>query len=151
MKNLRVKRAFSFSLLLYIGTSVIFAVLSVLFAVDMDANPQDISLVQCVIYWILLIPLILLLSKWYFRKFQPSLKRGLLLGIVATVVSFLLDFIMIGITLSAGASIDMFIALYSNWKLYMTTILLIGVTTYAGFEFDRTYTFDETGLTKKSK
>ncbi len=149
MRALNFKRALSFSLLLYVCTSVIFVLLSLIFGIEMDAKPSEISTMQCITYWIISVPIILVLSKWYFKRFQPSMKRGLCLGILAIIISFLLDSLMIALTMSAGASIEMFVSMYSDWKFYVMVILVIATTAYAGFEFDRTYTFEDGAMRKK--
>ncbi len=151
MKDIAIGRACGFSILLYSALFVLFALLSVFFKVDPSAMPNDIPLVQCIIYWIVLIPLVLVFSKWYFRKFQPSFKRGLILGIFTLVIFYILDATMLVLSVPNGGGWDLLKTMYTDWKFYIGIVLVLATTSYAGFEFDRTYTFDEKGLTKKSK
>lgn len=102
----------------------------------MDTPP----LVTFVIVWIINIPAVLLLAKWYFRQVMPSAKSGFLLGVVSILFAFVLDGISIFATYIAGQSLDTFVALYTDWKFYVTVLEIILLTTYAGYEFDATYT-----------
>ncbi len=86
------------------------------------------------------IPIVLLLAKWYFKKVLPTVKNGLQLGIVAIIVSLIFDGLSIGATIAVGQSIDVFTALYTDWKFYVTVIEILLLTTFAGFEFDATDT-----------
>jgi len=86
-------------------------------------------------WWILEIPIILLLSKWYFKMDAPTIKKGFLLGISALIIGGILDLI---ITVPFFVkSISVF---YSNWLMYIGMIWMIVLTTYAGYEFDSTFT-----------
>lgn len=151
MKDINLNRALGFSLILYIGTLLIFGVLSAIFRFFADSSVIHTPVLQYVVYWIVFIFLILILSKWYFRKLQPSAKRGVILGICAVIVSIILDVVSIFFTTTQGTSFAWALReIYTSWTFYVTIVLLIATTAYAGFEFDRTYTFDETGLSKKS-
>ncbi len=149
MKDLHFKRALSFSLLFYLASFILFALMSVVFGTSLDTAPNDIPVLQCVAYLLTLIPAILVCAKWYFRKFQPSTRRGLLLGIFALIISCVLDLILVLVSMPGGEGMKMLGTLYTDWKFYATVVILVGTATYAGFEFDRTYTFDEAGLHKK--
>ncbi len=135
---MNLRRALGFALALYILSFLGFFVTLLL--------PGEQSLTEVpplatfVIGWIINIPVVLLLAKWYFKKVTPTVRAGLHLGIVAIVVSLLLDGISILGTYMAGQPLDTFVALYSDWKLYATVIEIIGLTMYAGYEFDATYT-----------
>ena len=151
MKDLHFKRALGFSLLFYIVSFILFALLFVVFGTSLDTKPNEIPVFQCIVYLLALIPVILVCAKWYFRKFQPSTRRGLFLGIFTLVVSCVLDVILVASSTPEEGVVKMLGTLYADWKFYVTVIIVIGTATYAGFEFDRTYTFDEAGLHKKSK
>ncbi len=149
MKDLHFKRALGFSLLFYLASFVLFALMSVAFGTSLDTAPNNVPVFQYVTYLLVLIPAILVCAKWYFRKFQPSTRRGLLLGIVALVISFALDQILVVVSMPREEGVKMLSSIYTDWKFYTTMVILIGTATYTGFEFDRTYTFDEAGLHKK--
>lgn len=148
MKNINLKRALGFSVLLYLSTFIIFGILSLVFGVAKDFEIAKISIVQYVVYWLLFIPTALMLAKWYFKKFEPSFWRGVMLGVCTVIVSFVLDLISISISIATGESLRSFAAMYTDWTFYATIVIVIATTAYAGFEFDRTYTFDESGLKK---
>lgn len=148
MKNVHLKRAIGFSLLFYIVSFILFALMSVIFGTSLETAPNDIPVIQCVVYLLTLIPAVLVCAKWYFRKFQPSTRRGVFLGIVALVISCVLDVILVTVSMPDGG-IEMLGTLYTDWKFFATVIILIGTAAYAGFEFDRTYTFEDGVMRKK--
>ncbi len=132
------KRALGFAFVLYIVSFLGFFVTLLL--------PGEQSLTEVpplatfVIGWIINIPVVLLLAKWYFKKVTPTAKAGFQLGVITIAFSLLLDGISIVGTYMAGQPLDTFAMLYSDWKLYATVIEIILLTTYAGYEFDATYT-----------
>jgi hypothetical protein len=150
MGYLHISRACGFSLILYIATFVVFAILSVIFGVSTASAPDDISMLQRVIYWIVLVPLIVVVAKWYFRKFQPSFKRGVVLGMFTLVAFVILDAIILLASMPGGEGWSMLKTMYSEWKFYIAFVITLATTAYAGFEFDRTYTFGDGALHKKS-
>ncbi|HRH23684.1 MAG TPA: hypothetical protein PK295_03565 [Candidatus Magasanikbacteria bacterium] len=150
MKDLNLKRAIGFSVLFYIVSFILFALMSVVFGTSIDTKPNEIPLLQCIVYLLSLIPAILVCAKWYFRKFQPSTQRGVLLGIVALIVSCVFDLVLVTTSMPDGGGIEMLGSLYTDWKFFATIVILVGTSAYAGFEFDRTYTFEEGALRKKN-
>ena len=135
---MNIKRAILFSIMLYLASFVGF------FVVQLLPGEQSLtevpSLLSFIVGWVINIPIVMLLAKWYFKKVLPTAKNGLQLGIVAIVVSLVLDGMSIMATLAAGQSIDVFTALYRDWKFYVTVIEILLLTTFAGFEFDATDT-----------
>jgi len=135
---MNLKRAIGFAVALYIISFIGFFVTLLL--------PGEHSLTEVpplatfVVVWLIHIPVVLLLAKWYFRKVSATTKNGLLLGIVTIAVALVLDGLSIAGTIAAGESIDTFKALYTDWKFYATVLEIILLTTYAGYEFDSTYT-----------
>jgi len=90
--------------------------------------------------WLVNIPLIFFLGKWYFRNVSPTVQHGLQLGVVAIGVALLCDALLAFVTVVAGQPVDAFVALYTDWKLYATIFEIILLTTYMGYEFDGTFT-----------
>ncbi len=135
---MNIKRALGFAVALYIISFLGFFVAMLL--------PGELSLTEVptlatfAIGWIINIPAVLLLAKWYFKKVIPTAKSGFHLGIVAIVVALVLDGLSILATYLSGQSLDMFAALYTDWKFYATIVEIVLLTIYAGFEFDGTYT-----------
>ncbi|MFA7244883.1 MAG: DUF5367 family protein [Candidatus Magasanikbacteria bacterium] len=124
-------RAGLFGLFLWIFIFVIISVLMFLPGV------KDSDLFQNLILWVLLIPFVMLLAKWYFRKDEPTSKKGLMLGIVAVLVGTLLDMII-----TVPVFVKSFSVYYSDWTLYIGMLEVLVLTTYAGYEFDATFTVD---------
>lgn len=135
---MNTKRAIWFGVILYIISLVVFGGIGMAMGVDMT-NPS-FGLTEYAIYWVAMAVVILLLAKWYFRQAPATLKSGILLGVLAIVIALIGDGISILGTHFAGQSTDMFMALYSDWKFYVTVVWVIVVCAYAGYEFDTTYT-----------
>ena len=95
----------------------------------------DKTLIQFAIFWVLLIPAVLLLNKWYFRADPPSLKKGLMLGVILLAVLIALD---------AVITVPLFVKSYSvffgDWMMCVEYAEILLLSIYAGFEYDRTYT-----------
>ena len=111
---------------------VIFVVVSIL----MFLPPLvDKKLMQFIIFWVLLIPIVLLLCKWYFKMDAPNLKKGIVLGIVLLFVALGLDVII---------TVPLFVKSYSvffgDWMMYIGYVEILLLSIYAGFEFDGTFT-----------
>ena len=122
------KRALIFSLLLWV---IIFVVISILIFLPVL---KDNEMAMQVVYWVLLVPIVLLLAKWYFKGDAPTTKKGLFLGVFALLVGTVLDLII---------TVPLFIKSYSefylDWKMWVGFAMVIILTTFAGFEFDGTY------------
>lgn len=129
------KRAISFGVLLYAATFILFWLLSLFPFFD----PYSMSLGTYAVVWIINIPLVLVLAKWFYKKEQPTVKNGFFLGITAIFVGLAFDALFIGMAMLAGEPTDMFKAMYSSWMFYVTILEVILLTTFAGGEFDGTY------------
>lgn len=128
-----IKRVIGFALLLYVATFLVYGV------VQLVPNAAFPSLLGYGIFWVLNIPIVLILAKWYFKRIAPSPKRGLQLGVFAIVVAFILDGLFWGLALAGGQGASEFSQMYSDWKFYLTILEVIALCTYAGYEFDKTY------------
>lgn len=128
------KRALAFALLLYVITFVIFGAIQYFY--------QSMSLTACIIFWLLNIPVVLMLSKWFFKMDAPTAKKGFLLGVLAVLVGVTLDIVLFGASaIAQGLSIsEMLKTMYTDWKMYVALGEVILLTTLAGTEFDATYT-----------
>ena len=130
---MNIKRAIVFGVMLWVG---IFAIIS---ALMFAPGLQDKDFYQFLILWILLIPLVLLLAKWYFKKDPPTTKKGFLLGIIGMLVGTVLD-----IAITVPLFVKSYSVFYSNVFMYIGIVEGILLATYAGYEFDATYTKGET-------
>lgn len=131
---MNIVRALLFSIMLYAASFVVYALSSFV------GSAEDPTLGQYILFWVLNIPLTLFLAKWYFRVQEPTYQRGFLLGIIAVLVAFFFDGVSIATTAVAGKSIDVFKNMYGDWKFYVTVFEIIALCTFAGYEFDKTYT-----------
>lgn len=126
---LNLKRSLGFGVMFWI---LAFVSISVIMFVPWFKDSQ--TRVQ-IAWWILEIPIVLLLAKWYFKTNHPTAKEGLLLGLVALVVGIVLDSII---------TVPLFVKSYNEF--FGNPMMLVGwgelliLTTFAGFEFDGTYT-----------
>ena len=136
------KRALWFALLFYVFSFVVLALIQIV------SGASVFGLREYAVFWVLAIPLILLLCKWYFRADAPSLKKGFMLGILALVVGFFLDLLVMAFISSyVGSSFkDLFLQFYADSKFYLSLLEIIALTSFAGFEFDATYTNRQTGV-----
>jgi hypothetical protein len=92
---------------------------------------------QYITFYILFVPIALFLAKWYFREDSPSTaQKGLFLGISVAIVFSVIDNIL-GIPTNVGGGYADF---YLNWYMFFMYIEIIFMFTYAGFEFDDTFT-----------
>lgn len=126
------KRALVTGIMLWV---IIFAVISIL----MFLPPLvDNKIMQFGIYWLLLIPIVLSLCKWYFKMDAPNLKKGFVLGVVILGVSVLLDIII---------TVPLFVKSYSvffgDWMMYVGYFEILLLSIFAGWEFDKTFTSAE--------
>ncbi len=88
---------------------------------------------------ILLVPIILIFAKWYFKAATPSTVRGILLGCYAIGIS-LLGMSVLG---EVGLiPVDATATLFSTWTGYASVAWIFLLCLYAGFEFDGTYSKD---------
>ncbi len=96
---------------------------------------------RSLVYWIFLIPLTLGLAKWYFRKSEATFTGGLALGVFSLVISFVLDLLTFipAFMQSASEAYGTLLSLYTSWQFLVSSLLIVGLTSFAGFEFDTTY------------
>ncbi len=136
--KLKLSRAIGFGVLLWV---FIFVIISI---VMFTPGLQDRDLYQFLILWIVMIPLVLFLAKWYFRVDPPHWKKGLALGVVGVLTGTVLD---VGITVPLF--VKSYAVFYSNIFMYIGIVWGIVLTTYAGYEFDKTFTKQEINNDKK--
>jgi membrane protease YdiL (CAAX protease family) len=137
---MNIKRAIGFSVLLYTATFVVYIITTFIPGLGIS---EAMTTGGYVIYWLLLIPIVLLLAKWFFKKDPPNTRKGFLLGVVAILVSLVLDGVSVLLTVAVGESTQAFQDMYADWRFYATIVWVIVLTTFAGFEFDKTYTNTE--------
>ena len=86
-------------------------------------------------WWIVEIPVVLLLSKWYFKADPPTVKKGFLLGIVGLAVSMALDAII-----TVPLFVKSYAVFYGSWQLWVGLVEILALCVLAGWEFDKTFT-----------
>ena len=121
------KRAIGFGVMLWLSMFVAFFILMGLLKLG--------SSMLYPIVWILLIPIILLLAKWYFKMDPPTTMKGLCLGLIGVGIGLLLDMVI-----TAPFIIKSYMTYFSTWQMYVIFFEIIALCTYAGWEFDKTYT-----------
>ncbi len=126
------KRAIVFGLMLWLA---IFIVLSLLMFIPVL---KESNWAVNIVFWILLVPMVLLLSKWYFKQEPPTVKKGLVLGIIALSVSIVLD-ILITVPFFVGS----FAVFFGDWMLWAAMFEILLLTVFAGMEFDATFSKKE--------
>ncbi|MFH1286644.1 MAG: hypothetical protein ABII02_02745 [Candidatus Magasanikbacteria bacterium] len=125
---MNIKRAIGFGVMLWV---LIFIEVS---AVMFIPSLENKIMTQHIIHWIILIPMVLLLAKWYFKVDPPTLKKGVFLGLIGLVIAIILDLII---------TVPFFVkdyGFFGDWKLWVGMVEAILLTAFAGFEFDETYT-----------
>jgi len=136
---MNVKRALYFAILLYLATFVVYGVLTLIPNITLISQ-HSVTLTGYVYNWILTIPIVLILAKWYFRKATVSWKQGVYLGLIASIVAILLDVVSVFLTWQLDQPLDVFVAMYTDWKFYVSLLEVTVLTTLAGSEFDATFT-----------
>lgn len=122
---MNLKRAIGFGILLWIFIFVIYSVIMFIPAL------KGKELAQNIIFWIINIPLVVILAKWYFIKETPSMKKGLFLGIIALATSTFLD-----IAITVPLFVKSYGAYYTNWTVYAGYAETLILCVIAGGEFD---------------
>ena len=138
---MKLPRAIAFGILLYAASFVMYVAVTALFGIGMGFADLP-TLLMYVVAWILYIPLVLFLAKWYFRKDPPTVKKGFWLGVIAIGVAAVGDLIFV-LPFFAGENTQLFYAHFASWEFYMTVAWIIGLATFAGWEFDKTFTKHE--------
>ena len=134
---MNTKRAIIFGISVWIAA---FVIISILMFTPWFKDSQ--TRVQ-VAWWVLEIPAVLLLAKWYFKMDPPTVKKGFLLGVIGLVVGTVLDMII-----TVPLFVKSYSIFYTNWLMYIGFVWGIILTTYAGYEFDAT--FSKPNLTEKN-
>ena len=135
---MNIQRAIGFALGLFILASFVFFIAMLAFGeVSLSVIP---SFGVFIVGWIALIPCVLVLAKWYFKQVPPTAKTGLTLGLITLALGLLLDGVALLVMIVLNQSIEIFGALYTDWKVYVIVLEVLLLTTYAGYEFDATYT-----------
>lgn len=129
---MNLKRAVGFGVLMWI---FVFVLWSIILFIPLF---RDSKMLQFLVYWVLLIPVVLSTAKWYFKSDPPTIKKGIVIGIVALVVGAILDAI-ITVPLFIGSYSEFFL----NKLMYIGYLELVILTAYAGFEFDATFSKPE--------
>lgn len=131
---MKIKRALGFGLILWIAA---FMIISIFMFLPWFKESQ--MRVQ-IAWWVLEIPVVLLAAKWYFKVDPPTIKKGFLLGVIGLVSGAVLDMI-ITVPLFAKTSYAEF---FGDWKMWVGYAIVLLLTIFAGFEFDKTFTKRET-------
>ena len=134
---LNIKRALQFSVFFYIALFVEYIVL--IFLLGQNFYLPE-SLWFFLLFWIFLVPVTLLLSKWYFRTDTPTAKKGFLLGLLALVVACLIDILLFTFFIDPATRSEMISYVAGDWRFYIHPIEILILTAYAGYEFDSTFT-----------
>ena len=132
---MNIKRAIVFGVLLWILIFVVYSIL--MFTPWFKDSPLRIN----VGLWVSQIIFVLLACKWYFKSDSPTIKKGFLVGLVALIVGTILDMII-----TVPLSTKSYLVYYGSWMLYVGYLWVLILTTYAGYEFDATYTKSEKSL-----
>lgn len=130
------KRAILFGVMVYASSFIAYAFNYIIPYLQTDT----LSLRHFVFGWLWNIPVLLLFAKWFFKKVPANPKHGLLLGLVCVFVAFALDGLFILLAVFANQPLDQFKELYGSWAFYVTLLEVVALTTFAGWEFDKTYT-----------
>ena len=123
---MNLKRGIIFGLIFWV---IVFVIISILMFIPWI---KDSSVRINIIWYILEIPLVLLLAKWYFKQRKPSLKEGVMIGITALIVGTILD-VVITIPVFLKGNYTQF---YGDWMLYIGYVEMLVLTTISGWEFD---------------
>jgi len=130
---MNIKRSLGFALLVYVFSFIAYM------AIQLGFNVEEFALREYIVFWIVLVPVVLLSAKWYFKMDAPTTKKGFMLGIDVIVVGIILDVIM---AFAGGSAQETLSMMYQNWMFIASLGEVLLLTTFAGFEFDGTYTKD---------
>lgn len=91
-----------------------------------------------VAHWILLIPIVWLLAKWYFKATPPTWKKGLYLGLIGLATGTVLDLVI-----TVPLFVKSYAVYYGDWRLWTGFAWSVALCVFAGWEFDATYSKKE--------
>lgn len=126
---MNIKRALLFGILVWIAA---FVVISIFMFTPWFKDSQ--TRVQ-VAWWILEIPIVLLLAKWYFKQVSPTVKNGARLGLIGLLTGVVLD-----VVITVPLFVKSYTTFFGNELMYIGFIFGWLLCIYAGYEFDATYT-----------
>ena len=126
---MNIKRASAFGVMLWVAAFMVISI--VMFTPWFRDSIMRVN----VAWWILEIPVVLLLAKWYFKEVEPTTKNGVRLGVIGVIVGVILDMII-----TVPLFVKSYLTMYSDWKVYVGLLLGWLLCIYAGYEFDATYT-----------
>lgn len=107
------------------------------------ATPEVYSLKAYGLTWLLYIPTTLLLAKWYFKMVTPTIAIGFQLGLIAVVVHIAIHGLIYLGLVATGGDASTVVESLTGWEYYVTLTIILFTTTFAGFEFDGTYSMPE--------
>jgi hypothetical protein len=121
-----IKKTIIFSLGVWLFLTILFYILNLIPV--LEKNIYFFTVV-----WVFLIIKLFFLSKWYFRKTTINIKNGFILGLISSLVSAILIYFV---------SFNLLDLKIENESLYLSVTFLeiLLFCTYAGFEFDKTFT-----------
>lgn len=134
---MNLKRALTFGVILYVIYLLAHGILAA--ATGRSFFFFSHSTATFVGLWLLNIPLVLYLCKWYFKQVPPTTKSGLQLAVSTMLAFVVFDGILFALSSSLVKGIDLSVA-YTDWRYYATAIEVFLLVVFAGFEFDGTYT-----------
>lgn len=150
--NTQISRSILFAVYVYIAMSIVRLITMGIFGVLLNV-PFIITLLIEIVGSL---AAIFMCAKWYFRTSSlPTAKEGLRLGLITVGVMFGLSLLLL---LSMGSfnigdgSIVMVLLLsaplvqFTNPITLVTVVTVLFGTTYAGYEFDATYTGTPTDM-----
>jgi hypothetical protein len=129
---MNIKRAIGFGAMLWILIFVVWSVL--MFAPWFKDGEMRIY----VTHWILLVPMVWLLAKWYFKATPPTWIKGLYLGLIGLATGTVLDLVI-----TVPLFVKSYAGYYSDWRLWVGFALSVALCLIAGWEFDATYSKKE--------
>jgi len=125
---MNIKRAIGFGAMLWI---LIFVVWSIVMFLPWF---KDGEMRIYVTHWILLVTMVLLLAKWYFKTVTPTWKKGLYLGLIGLATGAVLDMII-----TVPLFVKSYSLYYSDWRQWFGFALSVLLCVIAGWEFDATF------------
>lgn len=134
-----IKRAIGFALLEFVLSSVVLFILSLFGLYSESFETYDLGLQDYIVMWIVDVPLVFLLAKWYFKKDPPTPKKGFYLGLITIALLLVVDGLSVVIGKAFNFPLDFFAAMYGDWKFYVSIVWFVALTTFVGWEFDATF------------
>lgn len=136
---LNAKRAVIASFLIYLSSFIA----GLLIATVAGINPSESTDVPPLMWYAGALTAVLATaigSLWYFQspKLQPSLKHGLQFGLVAVILGFVMDIVLILPTAGVGGEpLALLIDYYSQPLFWVTLVLVIAAASGVGYWLER--------------